>query len=146
MKRDYVSWYKIKAKLEAVQNGAQFSEREVWWASIGVNIGDEEDGKNGFFERPVLVVKKYNKGLFLAMPLSTAKKMSKFYYPISVGDEDGIALLSQGRVISSKRLQRRLGKITPAQYQGLIEAYAALHQIKSNPQQAEGSRAPNGDL
>ncbi len=37
-----------------------FHEREVWWCGIGINIGVEIDGKNSDFERPVLVVKKFN--------------------------------------------------------------------------------------
>jgi hypothetical protein len=35
-------------------------EREIWWCSMGVNIGDEEDGKNELFERPVLILRKFN--------------------------------------------------------------------------------------
>ncbi len=30
------------------------------WCSIGINVGDEEDGKNELYERPVLVIKKFN--------------------------------------------------------------------------------------
>ncbi len=146
MRRDYVAWYKLKAEVERQEFLGNFSEREVWWASIGVNIGDEEDGKNHLFERPVLVARKYNKRLFWALPLSTAQKKNKFYHPIAVGDANSIVLLSQGRVISSKRLQRRLGRITPDEHNSILRAYAELHQIKSDSQQAESPRAPSGDL
>ncbi len=147
MNRNYVGWYKLKAELEKQEFLGNYSEREVWWASIGVNIGDEEDGKNRLFERPALVVKKYSKQLFLALPLSTAIKMNRFYHPIAVGDMDSIVLLSQARVISSKRLQRRMGRITSDEYDSILRKYVELNGlIKSDSQQAESPRAPNGDL
>lgn len=147
MRRNYVAWYKLKTELEKQEFLGNFSEREVWWVSIGVNIGDEEDGKNRLFERPILVVKKYSKQLLLALPLSTAVKMNRFYHPIAIGDVNSIVLLSQARVISSKRLQRRMGRITSDEHDSILRKYAELNGlIKSDSQQAESPRAPNGDL
>ncbi len=146
MNRNYTLWYKLKINLNKVEFSGNFSELEVWWCSLGANIGDEEDGKNVLFERPVLVFRKYNKSLFFALPLSTASKMSKFYHEISVGDENGIVLVSQGRVISSRRLQRRIGKITSHEFTSIAKKYADLHHIKSSSQLLGNSQAPNGDL
>jgi mRNA interferase MazF len=47
-----------------------FKERDIWWVSIGVNVGFEEDGKHEKFLRPVLILKKFNKELFLGIPNS----------------------------------------------------------------------------
>lgn len=148
MSRDYVGWYKLKTQIDKQEFLGNFSEREVWWVNLGANIGDEEDGKNKLFERPVLIVRKYSRHLFWALPLSTVQKKSRFYHPISIGaaDRNSVVLLSQGRVISSKRLQRRLGRVTSDEHSSILSAYAGLHEIKSDPQQAEGLRAPNGDL
>ena len=33
----------------------KFKERDIWWVSIGVNIGYEEDGKHEKYLRPVLI-------------------------------------------------------------------------------------------
>ena len=46
MKRNYVAWYKLKAEIEHKREAPEFSERDVWWCSIGANIGFEEDGKS----------------------------------------------------------------------------------------------------
>ena len=50
-------WNKVKQRLERknIDNSFHFYEREVWWCSLGVNVGVEVDGKNHQFERPVLV-------------------------------------------------------------------------------------------
>ncbi|MFH1145912.1 MAG: hypothetical protein V1707_03050 [bacterium] len=60
--KDFFSWHEEKEKLEEIgYDTLLFREGEVWWCSIGLNLGHEQDGKNVFFERPVLVVKKFNK-------------------------------------------------------------------------------------
>lgn len=146
MKRNYSDWNRLKINLDKREFSGNFSEREVWWCSLGANIGDEEDGKNKLFERPVLVLKKYSKALFLAVPLSTTQKTGRLYRHLLSGGVESVALLSQGRALSSKRLQRRLGRITETEFADIWNGYSALHEIKSNPQLLGDSRAPNGDL
>lgn len=108
-------WHKIKIKIQLKEdkNNLYFQEREVWWASIGVNIGHEEDGKNKRFERPVLILKKFNKHLILIIPLSSKVKRGKFYYyKFSSNNRYFIsAMICQIRLISSKRLFRKMGKV-----------------------------------
>lgn len=108
-------WHKIKIEIQQKEdkNNLYFYEREVWWASIGVNIGHEEDGKNKRFERPVLILKKFNKYLILIIPLSSKVKKDKFYYyKFSSNSKDFIsAMICQIRLISSKRLFREMGII-----------------------------------
>ncbi len=66
MKKDFDCWNDIKKKLDESKKTLFFKERDVWWCSIGLNVGDEENGKNQFFSRPVLVVRKFNNRLFLS--------------------------------------------------------------------------------
>ena len=51
-------------------DGPTIKERDIWWCSIGVNIGDEIDGKNELFHRPVLILKKFSSELCLVAPTS----------------------------------------------------------------------------
>ena len=61
MNKDFDTWNEEKKGLEIVAPDTLiFHEREIWWSSIGLNVGDEEDGKNDLFERPVLVLRKFN--------------------------------------------------------------------------------------
>ena len=108
-------WHKIKIEIQlmADKNNLYFREKEVWWASLGANLGHEEDGKNKKFERPVLILKKFNRHLILVIPLTSKIKEDKFYYykfAIS-GEEFVSALICQIRLISSKRLSRKIGKV-----------------------------------
>ena len=108
-------WHKIKIKIQSTENkdNLYFYEKDVWWASLGVNIGHEEDGKNKKFERPILILKKFNKHLILIIPLSSKVKKDKFYYYkfIFNSKKFASAMICQIRLISSKRLIRKMGNI-----------------------------------
>lgn len=44
--KNFDEWNIIKKQIEKTDKIVEFSETEIWWTSIGLNIGDEEDGKN----------------------------------------------------------------------------------------------------
>ena len=48
--KDFDAWNKQKILLENTQRNISFHEREIWWCSLGLNIGDEQDRKNELFE------------------------------------------------------------------------------------------------
>jgi len=107
-------WHKIKIKIQLAKENEDlyFYKKDIWWASLGSNIGHEEDGKNKTFERPVLILKKFNSHLILIIPLSTVLKGNKFYYYKFVFKKRLVsALVCQIRLISSKRLIRKMGQI-----------------------------------
>lgn len=57
IQKDFEVWTKIKKESHLKENRILFKERDVWWCRLGVNIGDEEDGKGDSFLRPVLYKK-----------------------------------------------------------------------------------------
>jgi mRNA interferase MazF len=59
MQKDFPGWHRHKEQLHAQHQTPTFQEREIWWCSVGVNIGHEMDGKNQFYNRPVLIVRKF---------------------------------------------------------------------------------------
>jgi hypothetical protein len=62
--KDFDKWNSVKkiySKKERTETEVYFKEREIWWCSAGINIGDEQNGKNFFFERPIIILKKFNK-------------------------------------------------------------------------------------
>lgn len=67
-------WNIQKQEINLREKLVLFREREIWWCSIGKNIGAEQDGKNEFFERPVLVCKKYNNEQFFGFPLTSKNR------------------------------------------------------------------------
>lgn len=109
MTKDFDLWNEKKKELHIRAGAPFFHEREIWWCSIGVNIGSEQDGSDDEYSRPVLVLKGLSKETFLAVPLTTSTK-SHFMRP-SIGrveGEEAHALLSQIRIVDTKRLVRKI--------------------------------------
>jgi mRNA-degrading endonuclease toxin of MazEF toxin-antitoxin module len=84
--------------------------REIWWCSLGANIGFEENGTGEYFDRPVVVVRTFGKNAFLGAALTSKDKQGKFYFPIGlVEKKPALVILSQIRFIDTKRLIRKCG-------------------------------------
>jgi mRNA interferase MazF len=105
-------WAGLKIEIDARKKIVMYREREVWWCSLGKNIGHEEDGKNALFERPVLILRKFSTDMFWGIPLTSKLKVGKYYFRVKLRDQDSTIILSQLRTLSSKRLIRRMGKIS----------------------------------
>lgn len=76
----------------------------------------EIDGKNTNFERPILIFRKFNKGMFWGVPLTSKEKEGKFYFTFDFKDRKSTVILSQLRILSSKGLIRKMGKINEDQF------------------------------
>lgn len=84
---------------------------------VGINIGSEIDGKHENFERPVLVMKVYNKETLFVLPITSREKRDRFHVPMQGKSGRVWVKLTQGRVISSQRLLRKVDVIS----QGIFE-------------------------
>src|SRR3989344_6048506 len=124
--KNYTIWHNKKQELDGRMIVPNFSERDIWWCSLGLNIGYEEDGKNENFERPVCVLKKFNKDIFIGLPLTSTRKDSPYYYPYVLHNTPGTIILSQARLMSVKRLQRRLGRIGKGKFSDLKKRYIGI--------------------
>lgn len=115
--KNFNKWNQEKIKIENVGcNILPFHEREIWWCSVGLNIGDEQDGKNELFERPVLVFKKFNNKIAWVLPMSTKLKHGIYYSSLEYNGKKFTVLLSQLKLISIKRFRRFIRKISPYQF------------------------------
>ncbi len=112
MEKDFEGWHKLKPNLDANRKTPTFQEREIWWCSIGINIGNEENGKSEMFSRPVLIIRKFNNVIFWGVPLTTIIKDSQYYYKISFQGRDVCVMLSQLKMLDSKRLTTKMGQLT----------------------------------
>lgn len=114
----FVEWTKLKFRIHIAEDiDFYFKEREIWWASLGANIGFEEDGKNEKFERPILILKKFNREMLWALPLTSKDKTGKYYYQFEHKGEKYSVILSQLRTISSKRLSRKIRKFPESDFE-----------------------------
>ena len=98
-----------------------FHEREVWWCSLGINIGSEADGKNEIFERPVLIIKKFNSEMVWAVSLTSKEKVGKHYLKVKHNKGESYVNLSQLKTVSTKRFQRKIGMINEEDFLKVID-------------------------
>ena len=117
MEKDFASWHNIKQNLQTHHNLPTYNQREIWWCSIGVNLGHEEDGKGKVFSRPVLIIRKFNQHVFIGVPLSTKVKNSKFYYRINFHNREQSIMLTQIRLWDVKRLTSKMGRLSKNQFE-----------------------------
>jgi len=102
----------LKKKVNEYHNPLYVKEREVRSAHLGENVGNEEDGKGGRFQRPVLIIKRVGAMLFV-VPMTTRGKDSKYFYTLSdhyFGKVSRV-MLSQARHIDKRRLNDKIGMI-----------------------------------
>jgi mRNA-degrading endonuclease toxin of MazEF toxin-antitoxin module len=111
-------WNEQKKKLDVSvsKKPLYFKEREVWWISVGVNVGVEIDGKNELFERPVLILRKVSALQFYGLPLTSKDQSGQFYRLVHYGKGSGQVCLSQLRVFSTKRLLRKIDHIPQEEF------------------------------
>lgn len=101
---------KVRCHLKNSKRDIYFRKREIWWAALGQNIGHEVNGKNSAYERPVLIIKKYSGSMLFVLPISTQINSGMPWYQVCISVPKGQRSIniSQGRVISSRRLLRKM--------------------------------------
>jgi len=119
MKKDFDTWTTQKKDLHITTRDIIFKEREIWWCSIGVNLGHEEDGKGTKYNRPVLIVRKFNKRLFWGVPLTTQVKNSSHYHKFTLNNKDQCAMLTQLRLWDVTRLDNKMGQLGRNEFQAI---------------------------
>jgi mRNA interferase MazF len=108
MAKDFDRWNARKKQIQNIEFNKFVHEREVWWCALGVNVGVEADGRHDNFERPVLILQKFNKHAVLAVPLTSNVKPSPYKWRFTHNGEPFAAVFSQIRLISTKRLLRKM--------------------------------------
>ncbi len=129
--KEFDVWSKLKTVLDNKPQVPFVKEREIWWCSLGLNIGSEEDGKNNLFERPVLIIKKYNKDLVKIIPLTSNTQEGVYKKIVSVDGESQGLLISHIRSVSTKRFSDRFGILDKKQFlEVLKDAFLDLNTTK----------------
>lgn len=113
MIKHFIDWILTKIIIDKKERqDFIINEYQVFWCSLGENVGDEENGKGYDFRRPVLVFKKFNNNIFWGIPLSTKIKDNKYYVNILLKDDEVSAMVSQLRILDTKRLDEYIGYIS----------------------------------
>jgi mRNA interferase MazF len=119
MLKRFIEWNNLKIKLNervilSSENKINIlaKSRELWWCHIGVNIGNEQDGKNEEFERPVIILNKLSSSTYLIIPTTSKFKENKFRIRVDTLDgKFSYALIDQIKIIDARRLKRKINNI-----------------------------------
>ena len=119
-------WNELKKELHNSNSMPRIKEGDIWWCSFGENIGEEINGKNRLFSRPVFVLKKLGRKGFLGIPLTSQKKEGSWYAKIDFQGKDEVAVLCQVRNIDVSRLSSRMGELDEGDIAKIKEAFVDL--------------------
>lgn len=123
-----LDWWRTTVLLQNVRPKTLYKEGEIWWCSIGMNVGVEIYGKGEKFTRPVLVYKKFSADSFLGIPLTTQQKYGSWYIPVRHGDKKRMAVLNQIRVLDARRLTQKIGTLSANGFQEVSSAFLTFYQ------------------
>ena len=121
MEKEFNKWSSKKQALDKRLKCPSVNERDIFWCSIGVNIGDEENGKSDLFSRPVLIFKKFSSNLFWGIPLTSQNKESNYYIQIRFRNSINSVMVSHLRLYDTKRLGLRIGTLENFEYNKIIK-------------------------
>ncbi len=110
--KDFDSWNIQKKTLHLTGENKFYHPREIWWCSLGVNVGFEQDGTGKVYERPILILRGFSKHVCLMVPLTTSQKKNPYHIPIGIVDgKEAFVITSQIRLIDTKRFINKIGVV-----------------------------------
>ena len=124
IKNLFIQWSNKKIEIHLNTTVIGIKERDIVFIKMGKNIGYEQDGKGDEFLRPVVIYKKFNKNMFLGIPLTTKPKNTRYYFEFEYQTKRkksvvNSAILSQLRVFDTKRVKYKSGVISKEIFEGL---------------------------
>lgn len=122
--KKFNQWNEVKKLLNDTSPRIKVKEGWLYWVSVGVNVGTEQDGKGPVFTRPVLAfyVDKNDKKEFIGIPFSTVEQRNYRYTEIAIIEEKvSYALIKQIRSFSVKRINREIGELRPEIFDNIID-------------------------
>lgn len=126
MQKDFDKWNSRKKELNEIEPNFYHS-REVRWCSLGINIGFEQDGTSEAYKRPVLIVKGFSRHVCLVVPLTTSPKKNPYHFGVgNIEGQEAFAILSQIRLIDTKRLHARLAVLGKDKFEEIRKAIRDL--------------------
>lgn len=129
MEKDFDSWNEQKKILEQIQSDIYFSEWDIWWCSVGLNIKSETCGKWESFRRPILVLTKLSHDTCIAIPLSSQKKVWSWFALCDLQWVERTALLYQIRMIHKNRFQRKIGQLDEKDFENIKKELKQLLKL-----------------
>jgi mRNA interferase MazF len=129
MIKNFLEWIGLKEKLHNnISKPPLVREGDLWWISLGENIGSEMNGKSGLFSRPVVIIKKLAHGFYLVSPTTSKPHEGTWYVKIEFANKETFVCLHQIRTVDYRRLSTRMGQIDSDDFFLIKEAFWRLYK------------------
>lgn len=140
MSEHFDEWNSVKKETDTLTSPI-FKEREVYYIRMGHNIGYEQNGKGDEFVRPVVILKRLSREMFIGIPLSSQIKSGSFYHTV-IFSKNGVetinnAIIAQIRLFSARRLLNKIGMIHKDEFSNLKKSVADLLDV-TPPKESTG--------
>ncbi len=109
-------WMTVKEGLHNSNRLRSIKEGEVWWCGFGENVGAEINGKNDYFARPVVILRKLSRCNFIGIPLTSKRHEGTWYVSFVLNRREQVAVVAQIRNLSVARLYRKIGELPDADF------------------------------
>mgnify|MGYP001575368511 CR=1 FL=1 len=127
--KKFLEWIGLKEKLHNQKHHPPLvSQGDIWWASVGENVGSEINGKNNLFSRPVIILKKLAHGFYFIIPTTTQIKAGTWYVKFRQQEKEMIACLHQARAIDYRRLSSKLGTLDDEDFIRVKDGFHSLYK------------------
>ncbi len=127
MHKDFDGWNKEKKQMHKTAHAPLYREREIRWCHYGINVGFEQDGTGSGYARPALILKGFSRAVCFVLPLTTSTKENPFHINIGViGGREASVIISQLRLIDTRRLEQRLGILDKETFESIRKAVRDL--------------------
>lgn len=103
------------------------NEGDVWWASLGENVGAEINGKSHLFTRPVIIFKKLAHGFYFVIPTTTQHRKGSWYVGFPQHSHIVTACLHQARTIDYRRLYSKLSELYDHDFVRVKKSFEKLY-------------------
>jgi len=120
------SWNLKQQELDSKKRKLLFKEGEIWWCSIGMNVGQEVYGKGKNFSRPVIILKKLSHNFCIILPITTKGSRGMGLHALYTNKKERWIMMNQMRSISANRLYARESEMTEEDFIVLKKSVAQL--------------------
>lgn len=125
--KNFIDWFQLKIRIDTHEHKPPFfKDGEIWWCSIGENIGGEISGKGTYFRRPVLVLRKLDAFSFIGIPLTSKHKTGSWYSHREIKGKDNYFVLSQARHVDYRRMDKIFCTMRHEEYMGVVSDFIAF--------------------
>lgn len=142
--KEFLKWIGLKEKIHFHKGKPpHVNEGDLWWISIGENVGTEINGKSNLFSRPVIIFKKLSREMYFVVPTTSKHREGSWYVTISHKNVVSVACLHQARSIDFRRLSSKIGSLDEKCFLDVRSGFTRLYVKNSPPSLAGPREIPN---